>query len=312
MTEKPRPAAETEPHGVYAAALTPLDDDLAPDCGRLVKHCRWLLDNGCNGLAVLGTTGEANSFSVDERLQILDALAEAGFSGAELIPGTGCCALTDSVRLTRRAVEIGAAGVLMLPPFYIKNVSDDGLFASYAEIIERVGDARLRVYLYHFPQMSAVPLSHGLIERLLKAYPKSVAGIKDSSGDLGNMTAMARNFPALRVFSGTERFLAPILKAGGVGCISAGANVLSTPTGRLYDLWRAKADEAEIGRMQEEVTRLRLMLEGFPMIAAMKAMVARHTGDGAWANVRPPLVKLAPAEVAKLLKTTDQAGLELP
>lgn len=312
MPEQPRGGGETEPHGVYAAALTPVDGDLAPDCARLVRHCRWLLDHGCNGLAVLGTTGEANSFSVDERLLILDALAEAGIPGAALLPGTGCCALPDSVRLTRHAVELGVAGVLMLPPFYIKNVSDDGLFASYAEIIERVGNHRLRVYLYHFPQMSATPLSFGLIERLLKAYPDTVAGIKDSSGDLGNMVAMARNFPTLRVFAGTERFLAPVLKAGGAGCITAGANVLSSPTGRLYDLWCAKADEVEIDRMQEEVTRLRLMLEGFPMIAAMKAMVARHTGDGAWANVRPPLVKLAPGEVSKLLKIVDQAGLVLP
>lgn len=312
MSEQPLTAAETEPQGVYAAVLTPLDDDLAPDCARLIEHGRWLLDNGCNGLAVLGTTGEANSFSVDERLKILDAVDEAGFTGAELIPGTGCCALPDSVRLTRRALELGAAGVLMLPPFYIKNVSDDGLFASYAEIIERVGDRRLRVYLYHFPQMSAVPLSFDLIARLLTAYPKTVAGIKDSSGDLGNMTAMAREFPGLRVFSGTERFLAPVLKAGGVGCISAGANVLSAATGRLYDLWRGDTDEAEIDRIQEEVTRLRLMLEGFPMIAAMKAMLARHTGHHGWAKVRPPLVKLAPFDVSKLFKTVDQAGLVLP
>ena len=184
--------------GVLAAVLTPLNADLSPDLDRLLRHCRWLIDNGCDGLAVLGTTGEANSFSVDERIAILDGLAEAGIPGDRLLPGTGCCALTDSVSLTRRAVELGAAGVLMLPPFYYKDVSDAGLFATFAEIIERVGDSRLRIYLYHFPRMSAVPFSHALIEDLLKRYPDTVAGMKDSSGDLANMAGAARAFPRLR------------------------------------------------------------------------------------------------------------------
>ena len=132
--------------GVFAAVLTPLDAALAPDHAALARHCRWLLANGCDGLAVLGTTGEANAFSVDERLAILEGLAEAGIPAGALLPGTGCCAVPDTVALTRRALELGAAGVLMLPPFYYKKVSDDGLFAAYSEVIERVGDARLRVY----------------------------------------------------------------------------------------------------------------------------------------------------------------------
>ena len=163
--------------GVFAAVLTPQTADLSPDHDALAKHCRWLLDNGCDGLAVLGTTGEGNAFSVDERIAILEGLAEAGIAGETLLPGTGCCALSDTVRLTRRAVELGVAGVLVLPPFYYKNVSDEGLFAAYAEVIERIGDSRLKVYLYHFPQMSAVPLSLALIERLIKAYPDTVVGM---------------------------------------------------------------------------------------------------------------------------------------
>ncbi|MEE8279246.1 MAG: dihydrodipicolinate synthase family protein [Alphaproteobacteria bacterium] len=300
-----------EPQGVYAAALTPLKDDLSPDKAAMARHCRWLAGNGCDGVAVLGTTGEANSLSVDERLAILEALIEAGIPGDKLIPGTGCCALTDTVRLTRQAIELGICAVLVLPPFYYKNVSDEGLFAAYSEVIERVGDRRLRLYFYHFPQISAVPLSIELIERLLKAYPGTVAGIKDSSGDLENMTSLARGFPGFRVFAGTEKLLLPLLKAGGVGCISAGANVLSALIGRLYGLWREKKGDAKTEGMQEEVTAKRLLLERFPMIPAMKQILARHTGKASWANVRPPLVRLAPDEAAELFATLDGAGLTL-
>ena len=311
VTEVSELEPQGEPRGVYAAALTPLKDDLSPDNAEMARHCRWLAENGCDGVAVLGTTGEANSFSLEERLSILEALIEAGIPGEKLIPGTGCCALPDTVRLTRRAVELGAAGVLVLPPFYYKNVSDEGLFAAYSEVIERVGDRRLRLYFYHFPQVSAVPLSHDLIERLLKAYPGTVAGIKDSSADLDNITSLARSFPGLRVFAGTEKLLLPLLKAGGVGCISAGANVLSALIGRLYGLWRAKKGDAETEGMQEEVTAMRLLLERFPMIPAMKQILARHTGKASWANVRPPFVRLAPGEAAELLATIDEAGLTL-
>ena len=157
--------------GVMAAVLTPLNEDLSPDHGKWLDHCRWLLSQGCHGLAVLGTTSEANSFSLAERLAMLDAVGESDLAGNLFVPGTGCCAIPDSVALTNKALEIGAAGVLMLPPFYYKPVDDDGLFAAYSEIIQRVGDSRLRVLLYHIPQNSGVPISLGLIERLVAAYP---------------------------------------------------------------------------------------------------------------------------------------------
>ena len=207
--------------GVYTAALTPLTADLGPDLDLLAGHGRWLLDNGCDGLAVLGTTGEANSFSLDERLLILDGLAEAGIPGEKLMPGTGACALPDAIELTRKALDIGAAGVLMLPPFYYKNPSDEGLFAAYSEIIQKVGDDRLRVFLYHFPQMSGVPITYPLIDRLLKEYPETVIGMKDSSGDFDNMSGAAREFPGFAVFSGSDEFLLPLIEAGGAGCITA-------------------------------------------------------------------------------------------
>jgi 4-hydroxy-tetrahydrodipicolinate synthase len=167
---------------VLSPVITPFNADLTPDPARFVRHCRWLLANDV-GLAVFGTNSEANSLSVAERMSLLDALVDAGLPPARMMPGTGCCALTDSVELTAHAVRQGCAGVLMLPPFYYKGVPDEGLYRNFAEVIERVGDRRLRIYLYHIPPVAQVGITLDLIERLLKAYPGTIAGIKDSSGD---------------------------------------------------------------------------------------------------------------------------------
>src|SRR6266704_1865196 len=179
--------------GVLAPVVTPFKRDLSPDRERYVRHCKWLLANGCRGLAVFGTNSEANSLSVDERMVLLETLVQEGVPADRLMPGTGCCALIDSVRLTAHATALGCAGVLMLPPFYYKGVSDEGLYRNFAEVIERVGDARLQLYLYHIPPVSQVPISLGLIERLLGKYPGIVAGVKDSSGDWSNTQAMLDN-----------------------------------------------------------------------------------------------------------------------
>lgn len=294
--------------GVFAAVLTPLDAALAPDHAALARHCRWLLANGCDGLAVLGTTGEANAFSVDERLAILDGLADAGIPADALLPGTGCCAVPDTVVLTRRALELGVAGVLMLPPFYYKNVSDDGLFAAYSEVIERVGDSRLRVYLYHFPQISAIPIGDALIERLLKRYPGTVVGLKDSSGDGDNMTRIARAFPDLAVFTGWDELFLPLLEAGGAGCITAVSNIACGLAAELYSDWRGGGAEA----VHERLTAVRDVIVSFPPIAALKEVMAGHTGDDAWRNIRPPLVRLDGAEAAALRERLRGTGLTMP
>ena len=180
--------------GVLSPVVTPFRKDYAPDAQRFVRHCKWLLDHGCAGLAVFGTNSEANSLSVEERMTLLESLVEAGVPAAKLMPGTGCSALTDSVRLTAHAVKLGCAGALMLPPFYYKGVPDEGLFRNFSEVIQRVGDDRLQLYLYHIPPVAQVPITLGLIERLLKAYPKTVAGVKDSSGDWNNTQAMIDAF----------------------------------------------------------------------------------------------------------------------
>src|SRR5512134_3300610 len=202
--------------GVLSPVVTAFRPDLAADSERFVRQCRWLLSQDV-GLAVFGTNSEANSLSVDEKIDLLDRLVGAGLDPARMMPGTGHCALPDSVRLTAHAVKLGCGGVLMLPPFYYKGVSDDGLFRNFAEIIERVGDRRLRVYLYHIPPVAQVPITLSLIERLLKAYPDSVAGMKDSSGDWNNNKAMLDAFAAggFDVFAGSETFLLANMRDGG-------------------------------------------------------------------------------------------------
>lgn len=296
--------------GVLAPVLTPFREDLSPDAGRLLAHCRWLLAQGCAGLAVFGTTSEANSLSVEEKEALLDALLEGGVAPSRLLPGTGCCALPDSVRLTRRAVERGCAGVLMLPPFYYKAVGEDGLFRSFAEVIERVGDSRLRVYLYHIPPVAQVPIGPRLIERLLRAYPRAVAGIKDSSGDWQNTRALLDAFAGqgFEVFAGSERFLLDNLRGGGAGCITATGNVNPGAIARLCREWRGPEADA----LQAGLNAVRSAVEKVPVIAGLKEIVARHAGDPAWRTVRPPLSGLAPAQAAELLASLESLGFAMP
>lgn len=295
--------------GVLSPVLTPFTDSLVPDSARFAQHCKWLVDQGV-GLAIFGTNSEANSLSVAERLTLLDGLLAAGIDPAKMMPGTGCCAIPDTVELTKKATEAGCAGVLMLPPFYYKGVSDDGLFRAFSEVIQRVGDARLRVYLYHIPPVAQVPLSLGLIERLIKAYPTAIAGIKDSSGDWSNTEALLKNFQSdsFDVFCGSEVFLLQTLRGGGGGCITATGNVNPGPILELYKTWKdAGADEKQQG-----LNITRKAFEIMPMIPSMKAAVAWKRKDPQWANVRPPLVNGPADKAAQLQKDLDKIGFTMP
>jgi 4-hydroxy-tetrahydrodipicolinate synthase len=299
----------TRLRGVFSPVITPRADDPRQAAAMLVRHCRWLLEQDV-GLAVFGTNSEANSLSVAERMHLLDALADAGVPGQRMMPGTGCCALDDSVELTRHAVARGAGGVLMLPPFFYKGVSDDGLFASYAEVIERVADPRLRIYLYHIPHVSQVPISLALIERLLKAYPGVVAGIKDSSGDWANTSAMLERFQpqGFDVFAGSETFLLATMRAGGAGCITATGNVNPGAIARLYRTWQ----DADADAQQAALDALRATFARFPMIPALKAAVAHFSGDAGYAAVRPPLVRLDGQQNTALLAALQASEFSMP
>ena len=292
--------------GVLVPALTPFGADLDPDVDKFVAFCKWLLSEGANGLAVFGTTSEATSLSLAERKSLLEALVDSGVSPARLMPGTGLASLPETVELTAHAVSLGCRGVLMLPPFYYKNPSDDGLFASYSEVIQRVGDARLRIYLYHFPAMSAVPLSLGLVGHLLTDYPDAVVGLKDSSGEWDNTAALIREFPGFAVFPGTETYLLDGLKAGGAGCISATANVNVRAIRALIDAFPGGGAED----MSGPIVRVRKAIEKFPTVAGLKSLLAHGRGDESWRTVRPPLTALPDDEAAKLRAAATSAGFD--
>jgi len=294
--------------GVNAAVLTAMKPDLSVDLDRTAKHCRWLLGNGCNGLAVLGTTGEANSLGIDERMAMIEGLVGRGISPGVLLPGCGTTAITDTVELTHHAEAMGCRGVLLLPPFYYKNPSDDGLFAYFSEVIQRVG-GNIKIYLYHFPQQSAVPFGLDLIGRLLKAYPGKVKGIKDSSGDFSNTKSYADNFAkdGFEVYCGDDGALHALLQAGGAGCITAAANVGSAISKIVYANWDSKLG----AEAQVTLAAIRKAVTSAALIPGLKALVARHTGDAAWNTMRPPHLRLSGDAAAKLFAAFDVCGLKL-
>jgi 4-hydroxy-tetrahydrodipicolinate synthase len=294
--------------GVNAAVLTAMNDDLSIDLDRTARHSKWLLANGCNGLAVLGTTGEANGLGIAERISMLEGLVERGIPATVMLPGTGTTALTDTVLLTRRAEELGCRGALLLPPFYYKNPSDDGLFAYFSEVIQRVG-GNIRLYLYHFPAQSAVPFGIDLIGRLLRAYPGKVKGVKDSSGDFANTKAYVDHYArdGFEVYCGDDGALRALLQAGGAGCITAAANVGCSVSAQVYRNWdnQAGADA------QVPLSAIRKAVSGATLIPGLKALVARNTGDASWLNIRPPHLKLSAEAQAKLFAIFDACGLKL-
>ena len=296
--------------GVLSPAVTPFRADLSPDPERYVAHCKWLLANGCSGLAVFGTNSEANSLSADERMVLLEQLIQSGVPADKLMPGTGCCALSDSVRLTSHAVAAGCGGVLMLPPFYYKDVTVEGLYRSFSEIVERVGDSRLKLYLYHIPPVSHVGIPLELIERLLKSYAGTLAGIKDSSGDWNNTQALLAAFAqsGFDVFAGSEVFLLANMRNGGAGCITATGNVAPGPIDALYRAWKSSGADT----LQAAVSTTRAVFQKYPMIAALKAVIAHWSRDEGWAAVRPPLTELTPSQAGSLVAELKARGFDMP
>ena len=295
--------------GVLSPVVTPFKADLSPDGERFVRQCRWLLSQNV-GLAVFGTNSEANSLSVDEKVALLEQLVAAGVDPARMMPGTGHCAITDSVRLTAQAVKLGCGGVLMLPPFYYKGVSDEGLYRAFARVIDAVADSRLRTYLYHIPPVSQVPITRALIARLLKAYPDTIAGMKDSSGDWNNTAAMLAEFGAqgFDVFCGSENFLLATMRGGGAGCITATGNVNPAAIVQLYKTWQKDGAEDR----QKGLDATRAVFAQYPMIPAMKAAIAWKSGREDWRTVRPPLVELNRGEASALEASLGRVGFDIP
>ena len=288
---------------LYVPAITPFAADLAPDAARFVVNCKTLLADGADGLAPFGTTSEANSMSVAERMAMLDVLIDAGIGPKRLIPGTGCAALPDTIALTRHAVRHGCLGALVLPPFYYKGVPEAGLVDSFSAVIDAVADSGLRIYLYHIPQMTGVPITLTLIETLLRKHPGVFVGLKDSSGNWDNTKATIEAFHELEIYSASEALIPQNVATGGAGCISASANVNAR---NIVGLMRALGtpDEATVAA---GVTEVRKIFEGLPLIPAIKAATARRHGDASYARVRPPFVALSDAHDDKISRVAELA-----
>jgi len=294
--------------GVNAAVLTPLHADQSIDLDRMAAHSRWLLANGCGGLAVLGTTGEANSFGVSERMGVVEGLIERGLPPARIMPGTGTTAMTDTVLLTRHAARLGCRGALVLPPFFYKNPSEDGLFAYYAELASRVG-GEIKLYFYHFPAQSAVPITVSLIARLLREFPSVFKGIKDSSGDFANTAAYVREFArdGFEVYCGDDGALRSVLAEGGAGCITAASNVGASVGAVVYANW-----DNEVGASaQATLAAIRKAVTSAPLIPGLKALIARNTGDEGWNRLRPPHLPLPAQARGPLFAAFDACGVTL-
>ncbi|MGI9372875.1 MAG: dihydrodipicolinate synthase family protein [Hyphomicrobiales bacterium] len=292
--------------GLFTPVLTPFTKDLEVDGENFLKFCAWLISQG-SGLAPFGTTSEANSLSLDERLELLDRMIDAGIPGERIIPGNGACAIPDAVRMGQAAAKHGCAAVLMLPPFFYKGVSDDGLYRAYSEVIQRVGSSDFRICLYHIPQVSQVGVYVPLIKRLVKDYPATVVGIKDSSGDWDNTKWVLNEVPGFKVFPGAETFLLKGMRSGAAGCISATANINPAKIATLAANWQN--DDAD--DRQAELDAVRSAVTEYAPIPALKALVARETGIESLRHVRPPLMDMEKDAADALNVKLSTLGLEL-
>jgi len=283
--------------GVFAAIATPIDEGGAPGLKRAVNLARYLLDNGCDGLNVLGTTGEATSFSVDERKGVMDAYKANGLPMHRLMVGTGAASVTDAVALTRHAADLGFGGALVLPPFYYKGVPDDGL-AAYIETLVKATDQKpIPIYLYHFPAMSGLPWHVALIRRLLDSFSSRIAGLKDSSGDMAyarSAAAIAKNFA---VFPSTEACLLEARRGDFAGCISATANLNADLCARAWSEGDTTALDAAVA--------IRKLFDGKPLVPGVKVLLAHIHGDAGLSRVRPPLAPFSAADRASVIAGHD-------
>src|SRR5436305_448081 len=295
--------------GVLVPVLTPFTAAGEPDAGRFVAFCRWLLDQGADGLAIFGTTSEANSMSAGERMDLLDRLVAAGIPPAKLMPGTGACSVTEAASLIGHAVGHGCGGVLMLPPFYYKGMTDQGVYDFTSAVIDRVGSPTLKMYVYHIPPQTMIPFGVELVGRLIKAYPSTVVGLKDSSGDWANTKALLDAYAGsgFAIFPGSDVFLLDGLRNGGVGCITATGNVNVPGIRKVYENWRTPQADA----LQAEITLARKTIQAHPMVPALKRIVAHFHNDPEWATLRPPMTPLTEVQSAAPLADLDAIGFTL-
>jgi len=296
-------------NGVYTASLTPLTASFEPNIPALVRHAQWLLESGSDGVALLGSTGEANSLTLEQRLSIIEQTARE-LPPDRLMLGTGSCALQDSVRLTKASVDAGVFSVLVIPPFYYKPQSDESVLRFYSELISSVDEPRLRIIFYNFPKLSGYNFSVKILQELRQRFGDIAAGIKESSGEWKNMLGIVQNIPDFMVYTGTETLLLDILKKGGAGCITATANLIAPECQRVYQAWKNnKQRVAEQAQMN--LTDLRKTLENYPLVSELKSLFASKTNAEEWDNMLPPFAPILDKQVEELTEQIKGLGLDL-
>ncbi len=294
-------------HGIWPALLTPLNADLSIARARLAAHARTLIAAGCGGVTPFGTTGEGPSFGLDERRAAIDALVAGGVPGAQILVSTSCAALPETLALTRHALSVGAWGCLMLPPFYFKGVGDEGIVDAYRYVIDGAADPRLRIVLYHIPQVAGVGLSHAVIAELKRRYPDTIVGIKDSGCDPAHSIALAEAFmPSVTVHVGNEPDLPELARRGSTGAVSGLANVMPRLVHRLVTQHDAPGAAQDLARVQQ----LLAVLGGYALVPALKGIMTMLSGDMAWLRVRPPLLALTPERCAALERQVRAFGID--
>lgn len=293
------------PKGVFAATLTPLNADLSVDHDLLYAHCTQLVEDGGDGIALLGTTGEANSFSLAERCAILNGLVSRGFPPHRMIVSTGCCSSSETITLSRHATRLGVGGILLMPPFYYRQVTDEGLYRYFVSIIDGVASDALRIYLYHFPRMSGIHMSTDLVVRLVGDYPGIVVGMKDSGGDIGHMREVLTALRNFKLYAGNEKLMLDVLELRGGGCISATTNYSMRVTAQVYKAWQAGGVPLMLAKQMND---MRSAFEGYVMSSALKSVLAHQTGNVQWEHIRPPLTLVDQQSLESILKDLAAAG----
>ena len=300
---------ESPQAGVYTASLTPLLDSFEPNIPALIRHAQWLLDEGSDGVALLGSTGESNSMTVEQRQSIIEQSA-LELPPDRLMMGTGSCALQDAVRLTQASVNAGVFSVLVLPPFYYKPQSEESVLSFFSLLVEAVDNPNLRIIFYNFPQLSGYNFSIKILQELKLRFGEIAAGIKDSSGDWNNMLGVVQNVPDLMVYTGTETLLLDILREGGAGSITATANLIAPECQHVFQAWKNGRSEAA-DQAQKHLTALRIAFESYSFVSEMKSLLAAQTNSEEWNHMLPPFAQLPDEQVEELTEQIKVLGLDL-
>ena len=295
--------------GIYAASLTPFTSSFEPEISVLISHAQWLLENGADGVALLGSTGEANSMTLKQRQAIIEK-STLKLPLTKLLIGTGSCSLHDAIKLTKVSIDAGVYAVLILPPFYYKPQSDDSIIRFYSELIASVNDSRLRIIFYNFPKFTGYNFDHNVIVKMKQRFGEIAFGIKDSSGNWKNMLSITKNVKNFSVFSGTETFLLENLLNGGAGCITATANIIATECQQVFQAW--KNEQIEDGhQLQNKLTLLRKVFESYPFVSGLKSIFADQQKSKKWVHMMSPFDKLTKEQLDEMKEKIKDLGLDI-